>query len=160
MSRFLQASEALRNLVTNDRKTSSRRVAISSQSTGRLVGKIKRESEYRNIVAGGTGTYAYYFEYAHRVIYRINARFPVIIDIFDDNIDDTIAKNSTIILRPVRTETEVIEGGHFIFRPAGTFHAVYIKDSIFEKLQSLPEGQFAEAIDCEKDFDGDGEPSG
>ncbi|WP_144184990.1 hypothetical protein [Elioraea rosea] len=177
MSRYRGAPEALLNLVVADNshrdkdgKPSVRRARILDQSNGRSTGRIIRASVHGARMRGErdrTIPYAYFFEYAHRVLYRGTVRFPVKVDLFDPNPTDEVIRDPSRPLRILETVEEVIEPNHFLFRLAGTFHAVYMDDAVFNELsRDARYGlQFGTALDveflnCEKDFDPDGETTG
>jgi hypothetical protein len=179
MSRNLPAPPWLTTLVIRDRTSDPpvRRARIFAQATGQSNGGIFRRSAYeRARESNSLFAYASYFEYAHRVVYRGNVRFPVTVVTFDDDPDPAGLndRGGKPLPLPVkgRPQVEMIEGNHFIFRPAGTFHAVYIDDAVFDALvrdaptngltfyKSSIGGVAFEFLQCGKDFDQDGGTTG
>jgi len=174
MSRMLKAPASLYRLIVSDNRQVPvrNRARVFSQATGQSLGRIIRESTFRENHRTGSRPYAFYFEYAHRVIYRGRVRFPVRIATFDTaTLEDAMAQPS-VPLKIKSEEQEIIEGNHFIFRPAGTFHAVFIEDDVFARLFDDREqsglvfdkvalgATTLDFLQCEKDFDQDGETSG
>lgn len=178
MNRNLPAPPWLTRMIYEDgrRPLPVRRAWISTQATGQSHGKIVSKETYDGWRNSGTMPYAFYFEYAHRVVYRGRVRFPVTVLTFDDQPDPArlYDRNGDPLPLPLegQEQIEMIEGNHFIFRPAGTFHAVYVENDVFEALKrdtSRNGLTFREAgidgvsfgfLECGKDFDQDGGTTG